>query len=122
MLLTLNQVLNIILTVAAVVVVVFLAAFLNQLRRAAREAEQALVRAQDVMDGLKQIELKVNSGLDDFGQVLEITKRAAGSLTRITSFLSAKVARPYAKYLPLLLPLVRLGWQQIKKRKEKKDG
>ena len=119
MLLTLNQVLNIILTLAAVVVVVFIAAFLNQLRRTAREAERTLARAQDVMDGLKQIELKVNAGLDDVGEVLAITKQAAGGLSRITAFLSTRVSRPFVRYLPLILPLVRLGWQQIKKKKEK---
>jgi hypothetical protein len=119
MLLTLNQVLNIILTLAAVVVVVFIAAFLNQLRRTAREAERTLARAQDVMDGLKQIELKVNAGLDDVGEVLAITKQAAGGLSRITAFLSTRVSRPFVQYLPLILPLVRLGWQQIKKKKEK---
>ncbi len=122
MLLTLNQVLNIILTVAAVVVVIFLAAFLNQLRRTTREAERTLVHAQDVIDGLKQIEIKLNSGLDDCGRVLELTKRAAGGLSRVTSLFSAKSVRTYAPYLPFILPLLRFGWQQIKKRKEKKDG
>jgi biopolymer transport protein ExbB/TolQ len=122
MLLTLNQVLSIILTVAAAVAVAFLVSFLNQLRRTARQAEQALAKAQDLMDGLKGIEAKINASLDDVGQVLQTSKKAAAGLSEITGFVATKVVRPSARYWPFLFPLLRLGWQQMKKRKERKYG
>lgn len=122
MALTLNQVLGIILTVAAVVVATFLALFLNQLRRTAREGERTLAKAQEVMDGLKVIEAKVDASLDDVGEVLVAGKRAAVGLSEVLLFLSTKVVRPSAKYWPLLFPLLRFGWQRMKKRKETEGG
>ncbi len=122
MTLTLNQVLFIVLTVAAVVVVTVLTLFLNQLRRTAREGEKTLVKAQEAMEGLKVIEAKLNASLDDVGEVLKTSKKAASGLSEITFFLASKVVRPSAKYWPILFPLVRFGLQQMKKRKEKKDG
>jgi hypothetical protein len=120
--LTLNQVLSIILTVAAVVAVTFLALFLNQLRRTAREGQKTMAKAQEMMDGLKEIEAKVNASLDIVGEVLVTSKKAVTGLSEITFFLTSKVIRPSAKYWPFLFPLLRLGLQQMKKRKEKKDG
>ncbi len=122
MTLTLNQVLGIILTVAAVVAVTFLVLFLNQLRRTAREGEKTLVKAQEAMDGLQVIEAKINSSLDNVGEVLAVSKKAVSGLSEVTFFLTSKIIRPSAKYWPFLFPLVRLGLQQLKKRKEKKDG
>jgi len=122
MTLTLNQVLWIILTVAAVVAVTFLALFLNQLRRTAREGEKTLAKAQEMMDGLKEIEAKINASLDNVGEVLATSKKAVTGLSEIMFFVTSKVIRPSAKYWPFLFPLVRLGLQQMKKRKEKKDG
>jgi len=120
--LTLNQVLSIILTVAAVVAVTFLALFLNQLRRTAREGQKTMAKAQEMMDGLKEIEAKVNASLDIVGEVLVTSKKAVTGLSEVTFFLTSKVIRPSAKYWPFLFPLLRLGLQQMKKRKEKKDG
>ena len=122
MTLTLNQVLAIILTVAGVVAVTFLVLFLNQLRRTAREGEKMLVKAQETMDGLQVIEAKLNSSLDDVGQVLAMSKKAVSGISEVTFFLTSKVIRPSSKYWPFLFPLVRLGLQALKKRKEKKDG
>jgi uncharacterized protein YoxC len=122
MMLTLNQVLGIILTMAAVVAVTFLALFLNQLRHTAREGQKTMAKAQEVMDGLKEIEAKVNASLDNVGEVLAASKKAVTGLSEITFFLTSKVIRPSAKYWPFLFPLLRLGLQQMKKRKEKKDG
>ncbi|HUT07736.1 MAG TPA: DUF948 domain-containing protein [Candidatus Latescibacteria bacterium] len=122
MTLTLNQVLGIILTMAAVVAVTFLALFLNQLRRTAREGEKTLAKAQEMMDGLKEIEAKINASLDDVGEILATSKKAVTGLSEIMFFVSSKVIRPSAKYWPFLFPLLRLGLQQMKKRKEKKDG
>ena len=122
MILTLNQVLGIILTMAAVVAVTFLSLFLNQFRRTAREGQKTLAKAQEMMDGLKEIEAKVNASLDIVGEVLVTSKKAVTRLSEISFFLTSKVIRPSAKYWPFLFPLLRLGLQQIKKRKEKKDG
>jgi uncharacterized protein YoxC len=122
MTLTLNQVLGIILTMAAVVAVTFLALFLNQLRRTAREGEKTLAKAQEMMDGLKEIEAKINTSLDNVGEVLATSKKAVTGLSEIMFFVTTKVIRPSAKYWPFLFPLLRLGLQQMKKRKEKKDG
>ena len=122
MLLTLNQVLAIILTAAAVVVATLLALFLVQLRRTAREGERTLVKAQELMDGMKAIETRIDASLDDLGQILQTSKRAVSRLSDITFFLGTKVLRPSAKYWPLLFPLIRFGWQQLKKRKEKHHG
>jgi len=122
MILTLNQVLGIILTMAAVVAVTFLSLFLNQLRRTAREGQKTLAKAQEMMDGLKEIEAKVNASLDIVGEVLVTSKKAVTRLSEISFFLTSKVIRPSAKYWPFLFPLLRLGLQQMKKRKEKKDG
>ena len=122
MTLTLNQVLAIILTAAAVVAVTFLVMFLIQLRRTAREGEKTLVKAQEAMDGLKVIEAKIDSSLDNVGEVLAVSKKAAAGLSEITFFLTTRVIRPSARFWPFLIPLARLGLVQWKKRKEKKDG
>jgi len=122
MTLTLNQVLGIILTVAAVVAVAFLAMFLNQLRRTAREGEKTLAKAQEMLDGMKEIEAKVNASLDNVGEVLATSKKAVAGLSEIALFFTSKVIRPTANYWPIILPLVRFGWRQMKKRKEKHDG
>ena len=122
MTLTLNQVLAIILTAAAVVAVTFLVMFLIQLRRTAREGEKTLVKAQEAMDGLKVIEAKIDSSLDNVGEVLAVSKKAAAGLSEITFFLTTRVIRPSARFWPFLIPLARLGLIQWKKRKEKKDG
>ena len=122
MVVTLNQVLGIILTVAAVVAVVFLVLFLIQLRKTAREGEKTLIKAQEAMDELRVIETKLNSSLDDVGQVLAMSKRTVSGLSAATFFLTTKVIRPSAKYWPFIFPLARLGLQLVKKRKEKRDG
>lgn len=122
MTLTLSQVLGIILTVAAVVAVTFLALFLNQLRRTAKEGQKTLAKAQELMEGMKEIEAKVNASLDNVGEVLATSKKAVTGLSEITFFLTSKVIRPSAKFWPFLFPLLRFGLQQMKKRKENKDG
>lgn len=122
MTLTLNQVLGIILTAAAVVTVTFLVLFLNQLRRTAREGERTLAKAQETMDGLKEIEAKISASLDNVGEVLATSKKTVTGLSEIMYYLTSRVIRPSARYWPFLFPLLRLGLQQMKKRKEKKDG
>jgi hypothetical protein len=122
MTLTLSQVLSIVLTVAAVVGVTVLSLFLLQLRRTAREGEKTLIKAQETMDGLQAIEAKINANLDNVGEVLATSKKAVSGLSEITFFLTSKIIRPSARYWPFLFPLLRFGLQQMKKRKEKKDG
>ncbi|HPW16891.1 MAG TPA: hypothetical protein PLP83_00775 [Candidatus Aminicenantes bacterium] len=122
MTLTLNQVLSLVLTVAAVVVATFLAMFLAQLRRTAREGEKTLVKVQETMDGLQAIEAKLNASLDNVGEVLTTAKKAASGLAEISFYVSSRIVRPSLKYWPIVFPLVRFGLQQLKKRKEKKDG
>jgi hypothetical protein len=122
MTITLNQVLGIILTVAAVVAVIFLVLFLNQLRKTAREGEKTLAKAQEAMDGLKEIEIKLNASLDNVGEVLATSKRAVTGLSGITYFLTSRVIRPTARFWPFLFPLLGFALQQMKKKKEKKDG
>jgi len=122
MTLTLSQVLSIVLTVAAVIGVTVLSLFLLQLRRTAREGEKTLIKAQETMDGLQAIEAKISANLDNVGEVLATSKKAVSGLSEITFFLTSKIIRPSARYWPFLFPLLRFGLQQMKKRKEKKDG
>ena len=122
MTLTLNQVLNIILTVSAVVLATFLIVFLVQLRKTAQEAAKTMAKAQEANDGLQVIEAKINAGLDNVGEVLATSKKAVSGVSEVTRYFAAKVVRPSVKYWPILFPLLRLGLQQMKKRKEKKDG
>ncbi len=121
--LTLNQVLFLILTVAFVVAVVFLVRFLIQLRRTALEGQKALERAQVLMSGMEEIEAKLNASLDEIGQIVQTTKKAATGVSEVAKFVSTSIIRPSAKYWPILFPLVSLAWRQInRKRKERKDG
>lgn len=116
---TLNQVLGIILTVAAVVAVTFLVLFLNQLRKTAREGEKTLAKAQEAMDGLQVIEAKINSSLDNVGEVLATSKRAVTGLSGMTHFLTSGAIRPSARSLPFLLPLLSFGLRHMKKKRRK---
>ncbi|HSQ79477.1 MAG TPA: hypothetical protein VLN41_02695 [Candidatus Bathyarchaeia archaeon] len=122
MALTLNQVLGIVLSFAGVVAIVFLILFLNQLRKTARAGERTLIKAQETMEGLQAIEAKLNASLDSAGEILAMSKKAVSGISEVTFFLTSKVIRPTAKYWPFVFPLVRLGLEQLKKRKEKKDG
>jgi uncharacterized protein YoxC len=119
MLLTLNQTLFLVISIAFVVAIVFLIFFLVQLRRTAREGERTLVELRELAEGLKGIEQKVNARIDDVGEILESSKKTVAGLSEVTLFLTTKVVRPASKYWPILYPLIRLGWQQLKKRKEK---
>jgi len=122
MLLTFNQTLFLILTVAAVVIAVFLILFLLQLRRTAREAEKSLQEFQVTLEKLKTIEDKVERRLDETGTIIQSAKKTVSGLSELSFFLTTRVVRPASKYWPVIFPLVRFGWQLIKKRKEKKNG
>ncbi|HPB59373.1 MAG TPA: DUF948 domain-containing protein [Candidatus Saccharicenans sp.] len=122
MLLTFNQTLFLILTVAAVVIAVFLILFLIQLRRTVREAEKSFQQLQVTLDKLKKIEDKLDQRLDETGKVIESARKTVSGLSELSLFLTTRVIRPASRYWPVLFPLVRFGWQMIKKRKEKKNG
>ncbi len=122
MLLTFNQTLFLILTVAAVVIAVFLVLFLIQLRRTVREAEKSFQELQVTLEKLKKIEDKIDHRLDETGKVIESAKKTVSGLSELSLFLTTRVVRPASRYWPILFPLVRFGWQMIKKRKEKKNG
>lgn len=121
MLLTLNQTLFLVLTIAALVVVVFLVLFLIQLRRTARQGEQTLAEVADLAASLKEIERKINARIDDVGELLASSKKTAAGLAEASLFLTTKVVRPAARYWPILYPLLRMGWNQVKKLKKRKE-
>ncbi len=121
MLLTLNQTLFLVLTAAALVVVVFLVLFLVQLRRTARQGEQTLAEVADLAASLKELERKINARIDDVGELLESSKKTAAGLAEASLFLTTKVVRPAARYWPILFPLLRMGWNQVKKLKKRKE-
>jgi hypothetical protein len=120
-LLTLNQTLLLVLTVAAVVVVVFLILFLIQIRRTAREGERTLAEVRELAVSLKEIERKVNARIDDVGELLESSKQTAAGLAQASLFLTTRVVSPASRYWPLLYPLLRIGWKQLKKMKKRKE-
>ena len=121
MLLTLNQILFLVLTIAAVVVVVFLVLFLAQIRRTARQGERTLVEIADLAVSLKELERKLDARIDDVGELLESSKKTAAGLAEASFFLTTKVVRPASRYWPILFPLLRMGWKQLKKLKKKKE-
>jgi len=121
MLLTFNQTLFLILTVAAAALAAFLVLFLIQLRRTAREAEKSFQELQIILHKLERIEDKLDRRLDDAGVIIESTKQTVSGLSELSLFLTTRVFRPASKFWPVLFPLLRFGWQLMKKRKEKKN-
>jgi hypothetical protein len=118
MLLTLNQTLFFVISIAFVVAVVFLVLSLVQIRRTAREGERTLVELRELAEGLKGIEQKVDTRIDDVGEILESSKKTLAGLSVATLFLTTKVIRPASKYWLMLYPLIHLGWRQLKKKGE----
>ncbi|MEA2006465.1 MAG: hypothetical protein U9O50_09455 [Acidobacteriota bacterium] len=122
MALTLNQFLLLVITIAVVVAVTFLAFFLAQVRRTAREGEETLIEIKSLIRSLEETRRKANKNLDGFNEILEASKKAVIGLSEISwILLSAKAIKPSSKYWPLIFPLLRLGWRQLKKRKEGKN-
>lgn len=120
--LTLNHFLLLVLTLAAVVLVTVLVLFLLQLKKTIREGEKALEDIRTLTNNLNETSKKVNTKIDDMGEVLEAAKKTAVNLSESAWFVTSKVIRPNSKLWPLLFPLVRLGWRQLKKKKEDKNG
>ena len=120
--LTLNQFLFLVITIAVVVAVTFLALLIVQIRRTARAGEETLVEIKKLVRNLKETDQKINTKIDELSPMLEATKKTAVSISEIALFLTTRIFKPSSKYWPLLFPLLRLGWRQIKKRKEDKNG
>jgi hypothetical protein len=121
--LTLNQFLFLVITIAVVVFVTFLVTLILQLRRTAKEGEDTLVEVRELVRNLRETDKRLKEKMDDISLTIEATKKTALGLSEITWFLTSKVVRPSSKYWPLLFPLLRFGWRQIKKRrKERKNG
>ena len=120
--LTLSQFLFLVLTIAAVVAVTYLVLFLSQLRKTAQEGEKTLREMRTLAANLNIIGQNVNEKIDDLGDVVDATRKAAVGLSDATLFFSQRMMRPASRYWPLVIPLIRLVWRQMRKRKEEKNG
>lgn len=119
--LTLNQFLLLVITVAVVVAVTFLITLFVQLRKTAKEGERTLVELRKLINNLKETEQKVNAKIDDLDDVFNATKKTAASISEIALFFSSKIIKPSSKFWLILLPILRLSWRRLKKRKEDKN-
>lgn len=119
--LTLNQLLFLVITICIVVFVTFLVTLIVQLRKTAREGEETLIEIRDLVGNLKETGQKVNTKIDELTPVLEATKKTAARISDVSWFLTMKVIKPSSKYWPILFPLLRLGWRQMKKKRKKED-
>jgi uncharacterized protein YlxW (UPF0749 family) len=120
--LTLNQVLLIIVAFAFVLAVVFLIRLFAQLRRTAAEGERALAEFRELARSLNELDLLVKQRVEDLGQTLAASKKAAANVAEASALITSRFLAPSAKYLPIILPVARFVWRQIGKRKEKKHG
>jgi len=94
-----------------------------QLRKTARQGEETLIEIRELTKNLKLTEQKVNSKIDEFGELISASKKTAVNLSEATWLVTSKIFRPTSKYWPILFPLLRFGWRRLKKkRKEAKNG
>jgi predicted PurR-regulated permease PerM len=122
MTLTLNQFLLLLITIAGVVAITVIVMFILQLRSAAKQAEETLVKLKELIANLGEISKKVNARVDDLGQTLEATKKVAINLGEIAGVFATKIFKPSSKYFVFLLPLLRFAWRYMKKTKEDRHG
>lgn len=120
--LTLNQFLLLVLTIVAVVAVTVLVVLLLQLRRTVREAGETFVEIRNLASSLQETSLKVNTKMEEAGEMLEAARKTAVSFSEISWFLAMRVIKPSSRYWSLLFPIIRFGWRQIKKQKKSKGG
>lgn len=120
--LTLNQFLFLVITFAIVIAVTFLVILFSQLRKTAKEGEETLVEIKSLVTNLRNLSQSIHTKIEDLDEILETTKKTAVSLSEISWFLVAKIIRPSSRFWPFLFPFLRLGWRQLKKRKEEKNG
>jgi hypothetical protein len=105
------------LTAAAVVAVVFLVRLFIQLRTTVAEAEKTLVEARVLIKNLSELDLEVKSRVEELGSLLGTSREAGDSLSGMTMLATSKLLPAPARFLPLVLPLVRFAFRKIKKRK-----
>jgi Ca2+/Na+ antiporter len=115
----LNHILLIVLTVAAVVAVIFLVRLFIQLQRTAAEAEKTLVEARVLTRHLSELDLEVKARVEELGDTLQASKKAALGLSQATMMVSSRLLPTQAKFIPFALPVARFILGQMKKRKEK---
>ncbi len=120
--LSLNQFLLLVITFVLVIAVTFFISLFLQLKKTAKEGEKTLVEIRTLVQMLKQTDYKVNTKIDDIGELVGTTKKTLVRIADLSWFLSAKIFKPSSKYWPFIYPAIRLGWRLIKKRKEKKNG
>jgi hypothetical protein len=120
--LTLNQFLLLVLTFAAVVAATFLVMFLVQLRKTTKEAEKTLIEARALVSTLNTTSQQINAKIENLGEVVDASKKAAVAVSEASMLLSTRFVRPASKYWPILFPLIRVGLRLLKKKKEDKNG
>jgi uncharacterized protein YoxC len=119
--LTLNQFLFLVITIAIIVIATYLVIFLVQLRKTVKEGQDTLAEAKKLMRNVNETSQKINSKIDDMTPMVEASKQIAVSISKIALFLATKVLKPSSKYWPLVFPILRSGWRQIKKKKKQKE-
>ena len=120
--LTLNQFLLLVITIAVVVAVTVFIILSIQIRRTAKEGEDTLQEIRLLANQLRETAQKANDRIESLDEIVQSTKKTLSSVAEIALFLSTKVIKPSSKYWPYLFPLIRMGWRQMKKHKEKKNG
>jgi hypothetical protein len=121
--LTLTQFLLLVITIAVVIAITFLVSLMVQLRKTARQGEETLIEIRELTKNLKLTDQKVNSKIDEFGELISASKKTAVNLSEATWLVTSKIFKPTSKYWPILFPLLRFGWRRLKKkRKEAKNG
>ncbi|MBU4202843.1 MAG: hypothetical protein KKD59_02660 [Acidobacteria bacterium] len=118
--LTLNQLLFVVLTIAAVVAVTSLVFLFAQLRRTAREGEQALSEIRSLIENLKRTNEAVQEKLEHADGVILGTQKFVDGMGDMTQMVLTKLIMPSSKYWPFLAPLARTAWRLYKKDKNKR--
>jgi len=118
----LTHILLIVLTAAAVLGTIFLILLFLQLRRTAAEAQRTLVEVRALAKNLSELDLVVKDRVEELGETLRASKKAATGLSEATMLVTSKFLPAPAKYFPFILPVARFVMRQMKKRKEKSDG
>ena len=118
MALTLNQFLLLVLSLAAVVVVTYLVLFLHQMKKTAREGSETLSEIRELVRNLNETNRKINHDLDDVGEFIEASKKTALNLSEAAFLITTRIVKPGSKFMPLLVPVIRLGWRLLKKKKK----
>lgn len=119
--LTLNQFLFLVITIAVVILVTYLVILLAQFRKTVREGQKTLVEVRRLIFSAQETSQKLNKEIDNVRPMLEASKQIAVSISEIAWFLTAKVLKPTSKYWPFVLPILRFGWRQMKKKKKRKE-